>query len=239
MRHPQKVLLATARWFSDPASSRAGINAFLALSSTLDGAMLLCKRASLATGDPQFADTLADYFQRAFADTHSSERAVFIATAWGGHSQTGELDSELTTRVFAAALAPNTKGSLFGRFPDVGDYRTYWGRVYHTAVALAAMRDNEAATRLDDIPHAVTTAPTGRQTMSTTASPMPATSPIPAGTYETTTASRHPEVAGQPPDGGQNGQLTAPPDGQHTAPAPTVRARPWIPRPPAPAPTDA
>jgi hypothetical protein len=43
------------------------------------------------------------YFQRAFADTHSSERAVFIATAWGGHSQTGELDSELTTRVFAAA----------------------------------------------------------------------------------------------------------------------------------------
>ena len=45
LRHPQKVLPAIARWFSDPASSRAGINAFLALSSTIEGAKLLCNRA--------------------------------------------------------------------------------------------------------------------------------------------------------------------------------------------------
>lgn len=62
-RHPQKILSAIARWFSAPASSRAGINAFLALSSTLDGAMLLCKRADLVTGDPDFEDPLASYFQ--------------------------------------------------------------------------------------------------------------------------------------------------------------------------------
>jgi hypothetical protein len=235
LRHPQKVLFAIARWFSDPASSRAGINAFLALSSTLDGAMLLCKRAGLATGDPDFADTLAGYFQQALADSHSSKQAVFIATAWGGHSQAGELDSELTTRVFAAALAPSTKGSLFRQFPEVGDYRTYWGRVYHEAVALAARRDSEATTRLDEIPHAVTTAPTGGQTTPPAASPMPSTPPIPA---ETAIASRHPEVEGQQPDSGQNGWHTAPADGLETVPPLAVRARPYAAPPPSPVPTD-
>ncbi len=154
-RHPQKVLAAIARWFSAPASSRAGINAFLALSSTLDGAILLCKRADLATGDPEFADTLASYFQQALADNHSSKRAISVALTWGVRSEAGELDSELTTRVFATALAPSAKGSLFGEFPDVGDYRTYWGRVYHEAVTLAARRDSEATAQLDEIPHAL------------------------------------------------------------------------------------
>ena len=202
LRHPQKVLPAIARWFSDPASSRAGINAFLALSSTIEGAKLLCNRA----GDPEFADTLTVYFQQAFADNHSSKRAILIARSWGDHSRVGELDSELTTRVFAAALAPSTKGSLFGEFPDVGDYRTYWGRVYHEAVALAARRDREDAAQSDDVPRAVSTASTGR----------------------------HPEAAGQQPDTGQNGRHTAPADGLDTAPAPAVRARPWIPLPPSP-----
>jgi hypothetical protein len=240
LRHPQKVLPAIARWFSDPASSRAGINAFLALSSTLDGAMLLCKRAGLAVGDLEFADTLAGYFQRAFADKHSSERAVFIALQWGAHSQAGELDSELTTRVFAAALAPSTKGSLFGEFPDVGDYRTYWGRVYHEAVTLAARRDSESTAQLGDIPHAVTAESTGRQTMPPTASPMSSTPPIPAeATKETPTASRHPEAAGQQPGAGHNGRHTAPGDGLDTAPALAVRGRPYAAPPPNPATTDA
>ena len=240
LRHPQKVLPAIARWFSDPASSRAGINAFLALSSTLDGAMLLCNRAGLATGDPEFADTLAGYFQRAFADKHSSERAVFIALQWGARSQAGELDSELTTRVFADALAPSTKGSLFGEFPDVGDYRTYWGRVYHEAVAPAARRDSESTAQLGDIPHAVTAESTGRQTMPPTASPMSSTPPIPAGaTKETPTASMHPEAAGQQPGAGHNGRHTAPGDGLDTAPALAVRGRPYAAPPPSPATTDA
>jgi hypothetical protein len=240
LHHPQKVLPAIARWFSDPASSRAGINAFLALSSTLDGAMLLCNRAGLATGDPEFADTLAGYFQHAFADNHSSKRAVFIALAWGVHSQAGELDSELTTRVFAAALAPSTKGSLFGDFPNVGDYRTYWGRVYHEAVTVAARRDSESTAQLGDIPHADTTASTGRQTMPPTASPMSSTPPIPAGaTMETTTASRPPEATGQQPDAVQNGRHTAPLDGLDTAPALAVRSRPYAAPPPSPVPTDA
>ena len=56
---------------------------------------------------------------------------------------------------------------------------------------------------------------------------------------KTTVASRQPEMPGQQPDAEQNGQQTAPPDGQHTAPAPAVRARPWIPCLPAPARTDA
>jgi hypothetical protein len=154
VRHPQKVLSAIARWFAAPASSRAGINAFLALSSTLDGAMLLCKRADLATDDPDFAGALASYFQRAFADDYSSKKAISVALAWGVHSEAGELDSELTTRVFAAALAPSVKGSLFAEFPDIGNYRTYWGRVYHEAVALAGRRDSDATAQLGDIPRA-------------------------------------------------------------------------------------
>jgi hypothetical protein len=63
-------------------------------------------------------------------------------------------------------------------------------------------------------------------------------SPAPA-VKKTTAASRQPEMPGQQPDAEQNGQQTAPPDGQHTAPAPAVRARPWIPCLPAPARTDA
>jgi hypothetical protein len=45
-------------------------------------------------------------------------------------------------------------------------------------------------------------------------------------------------MAGQQPGDGQNGQHTAPPESLDTAPALAVRARPWIPRPPAPARTD-
>jgi hypothetical protein len=48
---------------------------------------------------------------------------------------------------------------------------------------------------------------------------------------KTTTASRHPEMPGQPPDHEQNRQQTAPPGGQHTAPAPAVCARPRLPAP--------
>jgi hypothetical protein len=59
------------------------------------------------------------------------------------------------------------------------------------------------------------------------------------GGEKTTTASRHPEMPGQQPDAERNGQQTAPPGGQHTAPSPAVRARPWILRLPAPARTDA
>jgi integrase len=69
-----------------------------------------------------------------------------------------------------------------------------------------------------------------------TASP----SPSPAlAMKEATTASRHPEVAGQRPDAERKGRYTASADGQHTAPALAVRARPWIPRPRNPVPTDA
>jgi len=159
LRHPQKVLGAIARWFAAPASLRAGINTFLALSSTLEGAMLLCKRANLATDDPDFADTLASYFRQAFADNDSNKKAISVALAWGAHSEAGELDSELTTRVFAAALAPSARGSLFGEFPDVGDYRTYWGRVYHEAVTLAGRWDAEGIAQLGDTPPANDEAP--------------------------------------------------------------------------------
>jgi hypothetical protein len=240
LRHPQKVLPAIARWCSDPASSRAGINAFLALSSTLDGAVLLCRRAGLSAGDPEYADTLAGYFEQAFADKHGSKRAVFIALQWGAHSQAGELDSELTTRVFAAALAPSAKGSLFGEFPDVGDYSTYWGRVYHEAVTMAARKNGEATARMDDVPHAVPAASTGRQTPPAAASPMSSTPPIPVeATNETMTANRQPEMAGQQPDAEQNGLDTAPADGLDTAPSPDVRARPYTAPPPRSVPTDA
>lgn len=153
-RHPQKMLSAIARWFSAPASSRAGINAFLALSSTLDGAMLLCKRADPATSDPDFEDPLASYFQQALTENHSKKKAISVALAWGVHSEAGELDSELTTRMFATALAPSAKGSLFGEFPDVGNYRTYWGRIYHEAIILASRQESEATDQLRDISHA-------------------------------------------------------------------------------------
>jgi hypothetical protein len=83
-RHPQKVLLAIARWFSSPTSLGAGINTFLALSSTLEGAILLCKKAGLPVNDHGFADTLASYFQQAFAENHSSKKAKSVALAWSG-----------------------------------------------------------------------------------------------------------------------------------------------------------
>ena len=211
LHYPDKVLSAIARWFSDTASSRAGINAFLALSSTLDGATLLCKRAGLTGGAPEFADALARYFQQAFADNRSSSRAILIARSWGDHARSGDLDSDLTTRVFAAALAPSTKGSLFGEFPEVGDYRTYWGRVYHEAVTRAARTDREPPPQSDATPDAVDTELTGS----------------------------HPQVAGRQPDTEQNGQHAAPADGLGTAPAVAVRPRPWIPLPPSPGRTDA
>jgi hypothetical protein len=150
-RHPQKVLPAISRWFSSPASLGAGINAFLALSSTLEGAMLLCKQADLVINEASLANTLASYFQQALAGSHSSRKAISVALAWGVYSEAGELDSELTTRVFAAALAPSVKGSVFSEFPDVGNYNTYWGRVYHEAVRLADGQDKVATAQLGDI----------------------------------------------------------------------------------------
>jgi hypothetical protein len=153
-RHPQKVLLAIARWFSSPTSLGAGINTFLALSSTLEGAILLCKKAGLPVNDHGFADTLASYFQQAFAENHSSKKAKSVALAWSGYSEARALDSELTTRVFAVALAPDAKGSLFSEFPGVGNYSTYWGRVYHEAVTLADRQDSEATAQSGDLPHA-------------------------------------------------------------------------------------
>lgn len=50
--------------------------------------------------------------------------------------------------MFATALAPGAKGSLFGEFPDVGNYRTYWGRVYHEAIILAGRQESEATAQL-------------------------------------------------------------------------------------------
>src|SRR6185437_5092763 len=94
------------------------------------------------------------YFQQAFTDNHSKESAKSVALAWGIHSEAGDLDRELTTRVFATALAPSAKGSLFSEFPDVGNYSTYWGRVYHEAVTLADRRDCEAPAQLGELPYA-------------------------------------------------------------------------------------
>ncbi|HET7015377.1 MAG TPA: hypothetical protein VFI65_15780 [Streptosporangiaceae bacterium] len=152
--YPQKLLLAIAHWFASPASVGAGISVFLALSSRLDGAMLLCKQAHHAIYDPSFSDTLASYFHRALTDNHSGKKAFSVALAWGAHSGAGDLDSELTTRVFAAALASSVKGSLFRQFPDVGDYSTYWGRVYHEAVSLADRHDREVTAQLGDLSYA-------------------------------------------------------------------------------------
>jgi hypothetical protein len=57
--------------------------------------------------------------------------------------------------------------------------------------------------------------------------------PAPA-VKKTATASRHPEMPGQQPDAEQNGQQTAPPGGQNTAPTSAVRGfrafRPWYAR---------
>lgn len=134
-RHPAKVLSAIGNWFSKSSSLTAGINAFLALASTETGAQLLCSRA---LRDEGLTTALPGYFERALSQPESKEAAYEAITLWGNAAQEGKLDEVLVSKVLDGVVIPVIRDNGTGRFPDVFNLNTFWGRMFGGAVLRAA-----------------------------------------------------------------------------------------------------
>ncbi len=137
-RNSALVLDAIARWFSEPTSERAGINAFLALASSEKGATILFGQAGHYYGVPERTDALVNYFLTAIKDPVFSTEADKVMKSWEELGKHGFLDEEALVALFGAALAPRFKDNIMRRFflpSEPLDVNSFWGRVL-TAAAL-------------------------------------------------------------------------------------------------------
>jgi hypothetical protein len=142
VRHPVTVLAAVAAWYSRPSSLMAGINAFLAIASTTEGARLLTVEAARADG---FTATVIRYFHRALAESVSREAALRAITSWGEAAQNEQLDEELAITLLGGALVPVLRDNVMDRFPGALNLSTFWGRVFEAAIIHAARANGTAA----------------------------------------------------------------------------------------------
>jgi hypothetical protein len=134
-RHPAAVLRSIAKWFDDEDRLTAGVNAFLALASTSDGAALLCGRAGPPSGQPGFREDLIGYFQRSLSEPSSYETAVSVLKAWEKFSADGTISARTAISVLGRALEPalgkNPMSSLQPGFPDMD---SFWGQAFEVAI---------------------------------------------------------------------------------------------------------
>ena len=133
--HPEAVLRSIAKWFEDDDRLTAGLNAFLALASTIAGAALLCGRMGAASGHTGFRDVLIGYFERALSEPSSYEAAISVLKAWEKFAADGTISSRTAISVLGRALGPalgkNPMSRLNPGFPDMD---SFWGQAFEVAI---------------------------------------------------------------------------------------------------------
>jgi hypothetical protein len=142
VRYFDVVLGSVAKWFADRYPPVAAVNAFLALASTSMGAVLLCRRADPANGQPGFVDTLISYFQRSLCESY--EHALAICEAWEKLAADEVINSQTASKVLGRALGSvlgkNPMSRLHPGFPDMS---SFWGRTFEIAIR-GEIPDHEA-----------------------------------------------------------------------------------------------
>lgn len=133
--HAEAVLTSIEKWFSDYDPPVAGLNAFLALTSTEQGARLLCRRADPDNGHPQYRESVIDHFQRSLADPASYEVTISVLKAWEEFSSRGILDSRKTINLLGKAIEPEFGNKTIMRLhPGTWDVESFWGQVFIVAL---------------------------------------------------------------------------------------------------------
>jgi hypothetical protein len=139
-RDPDGVLASLDRWFTDFAPPTAGINGFLALASTEQGAVLLSNSAKSGSGHLGFKEKLTWYFERALAEPESKKTAYSVLKSWEKLAEEGEVNEGTAIAVLGMALAPQVKDNVFWELlPHGSNINGFWGRVFTTAIRVAGM----------------------------------------------------------------------------------------------------
>jgi hypothetical protein len=140
IRHPEDVVESIAKWFADFNPPTAGINAFLALSSTVEGATMLCAMASQDVQNPAFHGRVTGYLQLALESPASVEATYSVIEFWEELVSQGALNEETMIQVLGVALAPRVKDNILLRlFPGDVDITSFRGRVFSLAIQNAGI----------------------------------------------------------------------------------------------------
>jgi hypothetical protein len=138
--HPDEVLASLSKWFSDFDPPTAGVNGFLALASTENGATLLGLRAQQGTTPGAFRDRLVYYFERALEGPDSKIAAYTVLKLWEKYVGTGLVDEDTAIQVLGRSLAPRVKDNVFWQLvPHKADFNSFWGRIFTIAIHIAGM----------------------------------------------------------------------------------------------------
>jgi hypothetical protein len=147
-RHPEAVIASISRWFADQDPPTAGINAFLALASTEQGAVLICCRGA---GRPGYRDDLIGYFQRSLAEPTSYEVAISVLTTWEKLTGEGILDLRNTINILGKALEPEFGNKTITRLhPGTWDTESFWGKAFKVALTGNEIHPEADAVRAAD-----------------------------------------------------------------------------------------
>lgn len=135
---PGKVLTAIGAWLAKPGQARAGVIAFLALSSKEAGAAVIHTGVT-GNGGRQI---VTEAFRQALADHATRPAALKVASAWGTAVEAGEADRDVAVSLFAEVLSPYLGENVMAQFlPDAVDTSTFWGQVFQAAVLYLQPRD--------------------------------------------------------------------------------------------------
>jgi hypothetical protein len=135
-RHPEEVTTSLTKWFADYDPPTAGINAFLAVAGTKQGAVLLCGRTDPASDDSGFRDALISYFQRSLAEPASYEAAISVLKIWEELSAEGTLGSRIVINLLGRAIEPEFGNKTIERLhPGTWDTESFWGKAFKVALS--------------------------------------------------------------------------------------------------------
>ena len=139
-RHHEEVVESIAKWFIDFNPPTAGINAFLALASTAEGAAMLCTMASANIKYPGFLEAVTGYFRQALTYEPSMEAAYSVIEFWEELVGQGALNVETVIKILGVALAPRVKDNILMRlYPGDVDISSFRGRVFSLAIQTAGI----------------------------------------------------------------------------------------------------
>jgi hypothetical protein len=174
--HTEAVLSSIEKWFADYSPPIAGLNAFLALASTEQGARLLCARADPDSGQLEYRKSVIDHFQRSLANPGSYEVTISVLETWKEFSAKGVLDPRKTINLLGKALEPEFGNKTIMRLhPGTLDLESFWGQVF--TVALTGNEIGEDENAVDEPADSGTTDPGQVPEASHDVSPVPAEDP--------------------------------------------------------------
>ena len=144
---PGKVLTAIGAWLAKPGQARAGVIAFLALSSKEAGAVVIQAAVTGSIG----RQIVTEAFRQALVDHATRAAALEVASAWGAAVETGQADPDVAVSLFAEVLSPYLGANVMARFlPDAVNISTFWGRVFQAAVLYLEPRNGTDYTNDED-----------------------------------------------------------------------------------------